>query len=128
MVTTAMGKARLNLMKKYWTIFGIDCNFDPLLTEISLQRYTGLDQDKLSISKDPFTLIEIKLGIFVVSRPLSSKSLKSAEGFAGIYIRVLSESSFEWIDFCNGVIFGIPDWVYFHVKVDVKAGACLNHA
>ena len=63
MVTTAMGKARLNLMKKYWTIFGIDCNFDPLLTEISLQRYTGLDQDKLSISKGPFRLIEIKLGI-----------------------------------------------------------------
>ena len=42
----------------------------------------------------------------MISRPLSSKSLKSAEAFARIYIWELSKSSSYWVDFCDDVIFG----------------------
>jgi len=42
----------------------------------------------------------------VDSKPLSFKSFKIAEGIAGKYIRVLSESSSDWFDFEEC---GIPD-------------------
>ena len=56
------------------------------------------------MKKGQFRLMEIRMGL-VVSRPFSIKSLNMAEGIAGKYIRVLSETSSDWVNFCNDVIF-----------------------
>ena len=42
---------------------------------------------------------------YVVSRPLSGKSLTKVEGWHEICIRELSESSSDWFDFDDDVIF-----------------------